>query len=127
MAGFSLLLIAGNVESYPLFGQKLDTVYLNPMENYKVTPVIIAAEVGQIQDFVCPGNQEFALYLVTRQAFKYCDVSEQQLLHWCVTYKFSKVLYYCLDILVLTYILILIPRFELFFYEKEKKGMISIN
>ena len=76
--------------AYP-FDRSIDPVYLQKPDGYLAYTELITAEVGQVQDFICPGNQEFALYLVSRTAFQMCDVEHQLLLHNCLTYKFSKV------------------------------------
>ena len=88
-----MLFIFGLVSSLLAFpwDRRIDTVYLRKPEGYIAHTELVIAKVGQVQDFVCPGNQEFELYLVTRRAYQFCDVAGQQLLHYCLNYKFSKV------------------------------------
>ena len=60
----------------------LDPIYLR--ENSEVTSTkVISAEIGQIQDFICPDDQEFSLYMVSYEAFQQCNIVHQQKIHNC--------------------------------------------
>ena len=71
--------------------RRLDPIYLKKGVGYSAFTALITAEIGQTQDFVCPGNQEFRLYLVDRSSYQMCNVTNQQELHHCTPYNFSKV------------------------------------
>ena len=71
--------------------RRLDPIYLKEGVGYSAFTALVTAEIGQTQDFVCPGNQEFQLYLVDRKSYHMCNVTNQQVLHNCTPYKFSKV------------------------------------
>ena len=59
-----------------------ETIYLR--ENSEVTfTKVISAEIGQTQDFICPDDQEFSLYLVSHKAFQQCDTVGQREIHNC--------------------------------------------
>ena len=60
--------------------------YLDPVnlrENEVTFTKVISAEIGQIQDFICPDDQEFSLYNVTHAAFQQCNIVNQQKIHNC--------------------------------------------
>ena len=74
------------------------TVQIQKSNGYLPFSETIGVELGQIQDFVCPEKHDFILYLVpeiSRDLLMACEVSQLQLLHHCVSYRFSKfTLYY---------------------------------
>ena len=61
--------------------------YLDPInlrENSEMTfTKVISAEIGQTQDFICPDDQEFSLYLVPHEAFQQCNTVGQRKIHKC--------------------------------------------
>ena len=60
--------------------------------NERTFTKLISAEIGQTQDFICPDDQEFALYLVSNEAFQQCHTIGQRNIHNCNTpWKENKV------------------------------------
>ena len=59
---------------------------INLRENSEVTfKKVISAELGETQDFVCPRDQEFELYLVSRMDYYECNTLGQRALLKCNT------------------------------------------
>ena len=71
--------------------KQLETIHLR--ETNEVTfKKVISAEIGQTQDFICPDDQEFSLYLVSNEAFQQCHTDVQRNIHNCNTpWKENKV------------------------------------
>ena len=55
--------------------RRLEPIYLR--EKATFTEVIFV-EIGQTQDFICPEDQEFSLYLVSHEAFQQCNIVGQR-------------------------------------------------
>ena len=60
----------------------LEPIYLREKTEVPSTKVIFV-EIGQTQDFICPEDQEFSLYLVSHEAFQQCNIVGQREIHNC--------------------------------------------
>ena len=46
---------------------------------------VITAQIGQVQDFICPTSHEFSLYLVSYNDFIHCRFRARERIHDCNT------------------------------------------
>ena len=87
------------ISCYPIpLDMRAETIQLQENSGYLPFAKTIGVKLGQIQDFVCPDNRDFTLYLISEQnrdSLATCNVGQLQLLHYCVSYRYSKfTLYY---------------------------------
>ena len=71
--------------------RQLKTIHLRETNKRTFTKVI-SAEIGQTQDFICPDEQEFSLYLVSNEAFQQCHtIGQRNILNCNRPWKENKV------------------------------------
>ena len=75
-----------------------DTVYVEKGNGYLPFSRVLNVRIDQIQDFICPEEEDMSLYLVPETSstvLRKCDINQQQLLYHCNPYRYSKfTLYY---------------------------------
>ena len=82
---------SGHRQKSRLQSGHLQPIYLRE-ESEKISPIEISAKIGEIQDFYCPDDQVFRLYMVSYEAYRECNLAGQMVLHKCNTpWKENKV------------------------------------
>ena len=62
----------------------LDDYNLKILENEETSTKIISAYIDKKQDFICPGDQEFSLFMVYEQTdYEQCSTGYRNPLHTC--------------------------------------------
>ena len=82
---FGLFLVSsGHRQKSRLQSGHLQPIYLRE-ESEKTSTIVISAKIGEIQDFYCPDDQVFRLYMVSYEAYRECNLVGQMQLYKCNT------------------------------------------